>query len=187
MAIIGLGPQVRLEFEMSQSSFESSPLSKLRYTFNRQPRPLSALGLIIGGDMPVNWPENIVSLLKYFVRLQVKLISAISELPPKAEKTVTIDAEQWTVRQHGEGFEFRNQQSNLIVDAHRFVECPNVFDAWRIDSFMRSLPTGLRRRYRRQLGGTSVNEYLQKLEHDGVLSQTLPTAFRFAELPEDSN
>jgi hypothetical protein len=89
-------------------------------------------------------------LLRRFVSLQAELVKAWllfhpDALDPWASRRVPrhgevfVRGERWRFHRHGVGVDFQAEESRRMVDVHRAVGTPEMFDAWRLMLYFESL------------------------------------------------
>jgi hypothetical protein len=89
-------------------------------------------------------------LLRRFVALQAELVKAWLSFHPDAlnpwaarriprHGEVFVRGERWHFHRHGAGVDFQGQESRRMVDVHRAMGTPEVFDAWRLMLYFESL------------------------------------------------
>lgn len=91
-----------------------------------------------------------LALLRQFVSLQAELVKAWLHFHPDAldpwaarrlprHGEIFVRGESWSFHRHGVGVDFQGQDSRRMVDVHRAVGTPHVFDAWRLMLYFESL------------------------------------------------
>jgi hypothetical protein len=91
-----------------------------------------------------------LTLLRTFVSLQSELVKAWllfhpGALDPWASRRlprhgeIFVRGESWHFHRQGVGVDFQGQDSRRMVDVHRGVAMPHVFDAWRLMLYFESL------------------------------------------------
>jgi len=91
-----------------------------------------------------------IEILRKYVEKQSALVNIlvsgldgnIDDLNFKALLPRAIEAlgAEWQLTPHGVGVLFRNVRTGEVIDAHvGFLESPDIFDAWRIEGYVRSL------------------------------------------------
>ena len=50
-----------------------------------------------------------------------------------------LDGVEWSFHKHGAGLLFENQKSGAIVDIHKHIQQPKIFDLWRLERFLESV------------------------------------------------
>ena len=130
-------------------------------------------------------PEHLVDALRGFVEMQKLLVKAISTQAPRSNsgRRRIIDelGGEWSVHLHGVGATFKHVSLGYIVDIHNHMNQPQQFDTWRVEEFFGSLSAGTQRRYRKEIGSQTVDQYLNGLVSNGVLSLKAPGIFLFGE------
>jgi hypothetical protein len=112
-----------------------------------------------------------------FAALQESLLQAADVFrarPPIARINQTICDEhgnEWVATSHGCGVRFRNASHGIVVDAHSHLDELRGVDAWRLRTFLSSLPTGTRRRFERELAGSSLEMLLESLADRGIVER----------------
>jgi len=130
-------------------------------------------------------PEHLVDALRGFVAMQKLLVKAISNQASRADiglSSITDElGGEWSVHMHGVGMTFKHISLGYVVDIHNHMSHPQLFDTWRIEEFLGSLSAGTQRRYRKEIGNQTVDQYLNGLVSNGVLSLKAPGTFLFGE------
>lgn len=64
----------------------------------------------------------------------VKDYENMLDVPKHGNLTVT--GENWKFTRHGVGLKFERLADGLLVDMHKYVNKPELFDAWRVKHFL---------------------------------------------------
>lgn len=122
-----------------------------------------------------------------YVQLQKKLLAKLEsefgyrvdrlllKLPQKGQ--INVEEETWQFRKHGLGVSFTNVNSRIIVDVHQYINEPELFDTWRIATYLGSLGHRGERLLRGQVDESKlslidrIETYLESLLAEGVLER----------------
>ena len=124
-------------------------------------------------------------LLRQFVSLQAELVRAWLHFHPEAldpwatrrlprHGELFARGESWHFHRHGVGVDFQGQESRRMVDVHRAVGTPELFDTWRLMLYLESLNMGSVRVGAREFptdDERSLVHWLQELEALGVVER----------------
>jgi hypothetical protein len=124
-----------------------------------------------------------LALLRRFVSLQAELVKAWlllhpGGLDPWAAKRVArhgevfVRGERWHFHRHGVGVDFTGDESRRVVDVHRAVGTPEVFDTWRLMLYFESLNQSTVRVGAREFptdDERSLEQWLKELEKLGLV------------------
>ncbi|MBN1210740.1 MAG: hypothetical protein JXB05_38180 [Myxococcaceae bacterium] len=91
-----------------------------------------------------------LALLRRFVSLQGELVKAWLYFHPEAldpwaarrlprHGEIFVRGERWHFHRQGVGVDFQGEDSRRVVDVHRALGTPGVFDAWRLMLYFESL------------------------------------------------
>ena len=105
--------------------------------------------------------------IQEFVRLQKSLLELlgagrgnvplslyVGTLPPIG--SVQLGTETWTYVRHGGGVSFKDS-SGRVIDAHRMIDEPEAFDAWRLRTYVGSLGSRGVKLVRKTIGERSLS------------------------------
>jgi hypothetical protein len=92
----------------------------------------------------------LIRRLEELVRLQKLLLRELKKRNPGSEDlevildfprsgTVKIGDAEWLFRRHGVGMWFEKISDGTVVDVHKNVAHPDIFDVWRVDTYLRSI------------------------------------------------
>jgi hypothetical protein len=126
-----------------------------------------------------------VALLRRFVSLQAELVKAWllfhpGSMDPWAAKRVArhgevfVRGERWHFHRHGAGVDFTGDESRRVVDVHRAVGTPEVFDTWRLMLYFESLNLNTVKVGAREFptdDERSLEEWLKELETLGLVAR----------------
>jgi hypothetical protein len=126
-----------------------------------------------------------VALLRRFVSLQAELVKAWLLFHPGAmdpwastrvarHGEVFVRGERWHFHRHGGGVDFTGDESRRVVDVHRAVGTPEVFDTWRLMLYFESLNQTTVRVGAREFptdDERSLEEWLKELEKLGLVAR----------------
>lgn len=87
--------------------------------------------------------------LHTYINLQKTLVSTFLESHPNVRDfeylidvpksgLLEIDGECWSFSKHGTGLTFESQ-NNVVINAHRHLNSPELFDSWRILLYLESM------------------------------------------------
>lgn len=124
-------------------------------------------------------------LLRRFVALQAELVKAWLHFHPDAlnpwasrriprHGEVFVRGEPWHFHRHGAGVDFQGQESRRMVDVHRAMGTPEVFDAWRLMLYFESLNVSTVRVGAREFptdDERSIEQWLMELEGLGLVER----------------
>ncbi|WP_224243123.1 DUF6896 domain-containing protein [Hyalangium gracile] len=124
-------------------------------------------------------------LLRQFVSLQAELVKAWLRFHPEGldpwasrrlprHGEIFVRGESWSFHRHGVGVDFQGQDSRRMVDVHRGVGTPELFDSWRLMLYLESLNVGFVRVGARDFptdDERSVEQWLVELEKLGLVER----------------
>ncbi len=124
-------------------------------------------------------------VLRRFVSLQAELVKAWLRFHPDAldpwasrriprHGEVFVRGESWHFHRHGVGVDFQGQDSRRMVDVHRAMGTPEVFDAWRLMLYFESLNVSSVRVGAREFptdDERSIEQWLMELEGLGLVQR----------------
>jgi hypothetical protein len=126
-----------------------------------------------------------LALLRQFVSLQGELVKAWVRFHPEGldpwasrrlprHGEIFARGESWQFHRHGVGVDFQGQESRRMVDVHRGVGTPELFDTWRLMLYLESLNVGSVRVGAREFptdDERALEQWLQELEHLGLVGR----------------
>jgi hypothetical protein len=71
---------------------------------------------------------------------------------------------KWKFTKHGGGVYFSRLNDGLVVDMHKYIEVPDLFDAWRLKQFLKS--------YGKQLSEEDCLSVLNEMVGQGYLVES---------------
>jgi len=126
-----------------------------------------------------------LTLLRRFVVLQSELVKAwllshpdaldpwaARRLPRHGE--IFVRGERWFFHRQGVGVDFQGEESRRVVDVHRALGTPEVFDTWRLMLYLESLNVSTMRVGAREFlmdDERSIEQWLKELEILGLVGR----------------
>jgi hypothetical protein len=124
-------------------------------------------------------------LLRRYVVLQAELVKAWllghpGALDPWASRRLPrhgelfVRGERWFFHRQGVGVDFQGEESRRVVDVHRGVGTPDIFDTWRLMLYLESLNVNTVRVGSREFptdDERSLEQWLQELETLGIVAR----------------
>jgi hypothetical protein len=140
-----------------------------------------------------------LALLRRFVSLQAELVKAWLHFHPEAldpwasrrmprHGEIFVRGERWHFHRQGTGVDFQGDDSRRVVDVHRALGTPDVFDTWRLMLYFESLNVGVVQVGAREFptdDERTIEQWLLELETLGLVQRDRSDAKLWRLTPEN--